>query len=199
MGKLIIVGTAMMVMMAMVMPADGDMVMVADDDRARMPPPRFERHAIAQALPPAGQPEPPGGLLAEPGSHKVQQSEGLFSLVVPMQMQRRGVEAKLVMQSTGAQSSSPDPKLVTLFADAHRWMEDLARGRVASVRELARQNDRDVGEVSRTLPLAFLAPDIVEAVLDGRQPINLTPRQLKRITGLPCRWHDQRRRLGVRP
>jgi site-specific DNA recombinase len=140
-----------------------------------------------------------GALLAEPGVHNVQHSEGLFSLVVPMQMQRRGVEAKLVMQTAGGRSSAPDPKLVTLFADAHRWMEDLARGRVASVRELAQQNNRDVGEVSRTLPLAFLATDIVEAVLDGRQPINLTPRQLKRITGLPCRWHDQRHRLGFRP
>jgi site-specific DNA recombinase len=74
-----------------------------------------------------------GGLLAEPGAHKVQQAEGLFSLVVPMQMQRHGVEAKLVMQSTGARSSSPDPKLVTLFADAHRWMDDLARGRAVGV------------------------------------------------------------------
>jgi site-specific DNA recombinase len=70
---------------------------------------------------------------------------------------------------------------------------------VASIRELARQNDRDVGEVSRTLPLAFLAPDIVEAVLDARQPINLSPRQLKRITGVPPVWDDQRRRLGFRP
>jgi site-specific DNA recombinase len=140
-----------------------------------------------------------GGLLAEPGAHKVQQSEGLFSLVVPMQMQRRGVEAKLVMQTAGGRSSPPDPKLVTLFADAHRWMDDLARGRAVGVRQLARQNGRDVAEVSRSLPLAFLAPDIVEAVLDGRQPINLTPRQLKRIPTLPRRWDDQRRRLGFRP
>lgn len=111
---------------------------------------------------------------------------------------QRGVEAKLVMRAAGDRSSPPDAKLVTPFADAHRWMDDLVRGRAVGVRELARQYGRDVGEISRTLPLAFLAPDIVEAILEGRQPIDLTPRQFKRITALPRHWDDQRRRLGFR-
>jgi len=63
------------------------------------------------------------------------------------------------------------------------------------VRDIARRANRDAGEVSRTLPLAFLAPDIVEAILEGRQPIELTPRQLIRGI-LPCGWDDQHRRLG---
>ena len=78
-----------------------------------------------------------------------------------------------------------DEKLVALLADAHRWIEDLMKGRASSVRDLARQNHCDVGEVSRTLPLAFLAPDLVEAILAGRQPVHLTPRQFKRIGTLP--------------
>jgi hypothetical protein len=55
----------------------------------------------------------------------------------------------------------------------------------------------DVADVSRTLPLAFLEPAIVEAVIDSRQPIGLTPRTLKRIGMLPCSWPEQRRRLGI--
>jgi len=43
----------------------------------------------------------------------------------------------------------------------------------------------------RTLPLAYLAPAIVEAVLKGRQLFGLAPRQLKRLGALPCRWLDQ--------
>jgi hypothetical protein len=86
-----------------------------------------------------------------------------------------------------------------LIADAHRWIDDLAAGRASSVRDLARRNGRDAGEVSRILPLAFLAPDIVEAILEGRQPIDLTLRKLKRIGILPCRWDDQRLRLGFPP
>jgi site-specific DNA recombinase len=57
---------------------------------------------------------------------------------------------------------------------------------------------KDASEVSRTLPLTFLAPDIVEAILEGRQPVGLTLHQLKRIPVLPVRWDDQHRRLGLR-
>jgi len=93
-------------------------------------------------------------------------------------------------------SSKPDTRLVAVVADAHRWVCDLAEGRAASVRDLARQNNRDAADVSRTLPLAFLAPAIVEAIMEGRQPVGLTPRALERIGMLPCSWDDQRRRLG---
>jgi hypothetical protein len=50
--------------------------------------------------------------------------------------------------------------------------------------------------VSRILPLAFLAPDIVEAILDGRQPPELTAARLKRMRDLPLDWQQQRRYLG---
>jgi site-specific DNA recombinase len=104
-----------------------------------------------------------------------------------------------VMLIAGDRPSPPDMKLVSVFSDAHHWIDDLAQGRAASVRDLSRRTNRDAGEVSRILPLAFLAPDIIEAILEGRQPKGLTPRQLKRIGTLPCRWDDQRRRFGFRP
>ena len=125
--------------------------------------------------------------------------EDLFSFAIPIQLRRRGVEAKLVMTAGGNRCPPADKKLVTLIAEAHRWIDDLAQGRAVSVRDLARLHHRDVGEVSRTLPLAFLTPDIVEAILGGRQPIDLTPRSLKRIGALPWRWDEQRRRLGFLP
>jgi len=50
--------------------------------------------------------------------------------------------------------------------------------------------------MSRFLPLAFLAPDIVEAILAGKHPIELTAEKLKRIGMLPFAWDDQRRLLG---
>jgi len=135
-------------------------------------------------------------LLAEPDLGAATGTKELFSLVVPVSLKRRGVEAKLVMRAAGGRRSSPDKKLITLFADAHRWIDDLAERRAISLRDLARRYHRDVGEVSRTLPLAFLAPEIIEAILDGRQPIDLTPRRLKRMGALPCLWDEQRRRLG---
>jgi site-specific DNA recombinase len=136
------------------------------------------------------------GLVPLVATQDTRAGEGRLNLVVPIHLKRRGVEAKLVLRGPSPASRAPDPKLVFLLAQAQRWLDDLASGRAHSLRKLARHHRQDVGEVSRTLPLAFLAPDIVEAVLDGRQPVDLTPRRLLRIGSLPLRWEDQRRRLG---
>ncbi len=51
-------------------------------------------------------------------------------------------------------------------------------------------------DVSRYLPLAFLAPDIVASIAKGRQPIELSVQRLKRLSPLPVHWDEQRRLLG---
>ena len=66
-----------------------------------------------------------------------------------------------------------------------------------SVGDLVERHGVDQGEVSRLVPLAFLAPDIVEAILEGRQPIELTAARLKRVTDPPVSWAGQRRYLGI--
>ena len=75
-------------------------------------------------------------------------------------------------------------------------MQQLQSGPAATVVEIAKAEALDDGEISRVLPLAFLAPDIVEAILDGRQPFNLTARDLKRLKPLPTSWVHQRQVLG---
>jgi hypothetical protein len=67
---------------------------------------------------------------------------------------------------------------------------------LVSVTDLAKLHGVDRCEAGRTLPLAFLAPDIVEAILDGRQPLELTATRLKRIGELPPNWSAQRALLG---
>ena len=68
-------------------------------------------------------------------------------------------------------------------------------GEARSVRALA----RDVGVTNRyvrkLLPLAFLAPDIIDAILDGRQPRNLSLETIA-YTSILRRWEDQRRQFG---
>jgi len=138
-------------------------------------------------------------LVYEPTGDPHAHSEELISLVIPTQLKRRGVEAKFLMKGTKGPPRSPDAKLVTTIAEANRWLDDLAQGRAVSLRDLARRNNRDVGEISRALPLAFLSPNVVAAILEGRQPADLTPRQLRRIGVLPPRWNQQRFRLGFEP
>ncbi len=106
---------------------------------------------------------------------------------------------KLVIRSSADDAKSPDLNLIGLIARAHRWLDDLATGKMLSVREIARRDTLDEGDVSGFLPLAFLAPDIVEAILAGKQPVELTAEKLKRFGSLPYAWEDQRRLLGFRP
>jgi site-specific DNA recombinase len=54
----------------------------------------------------------------------------------------------------------------------------------------------DPAEISRLLPLACLSPDIVEAILGGHQPANLTVERLKRLPDLPVEWSKQHQLLG---
>ena len=121
--------------------------------------------------------------------------EGLIDLTVPAALKRRGVEAKLIV-SARSEVAAPDESLIALLSKAHRWRGQLAAGEVSSARQIARDDGISPSEVSRTIRLAFLAPDIVKAVLDGRQPIELTPRRLMRIGELPLEWHRQRHLLG---
>ncbi len=90
----------------------------------------------------------------------------------------------------------PDGGLIGLISDTYQWFERIAKGEITTVRDITRQEGVDEGDVSRFLPLAFLAPDIVEAILTGRQPVELTPEKLKRLRNLPKSWEDQRRLLG---
>lgn len=122
-----------------------------------------------------------------------------YHLAVPFTLKRRGVEAKLILGNNETRSASISPILVEALTQAHTWLKQLTTGAVNSVVEIATNAGVDDGEVSRVLPLVFLAPDIVEAVLEGRQPATLTARYLKRLKPLPSSWPDQRRVLGFEP
>lgn len=123
-------------------------------------------------------------------------SEELIPLTVSIALKRRGVEKKLVIRTTQGEAAMPDQKLIALLAMAHHWFDELVAGNVASVRAIALRERIDPSDLGRTIQLVFLAPDIVESILAGRQPVELTPRRLKRIGTLPLEWGRQRRILG---
>lgn len=67
----------------------------------------------------------------------------------------------------------------------------LATGKVSSVREISKLDSVNENEITRTLPLAFLAPKIVEGILNGEQTEALTAYRLKRLSSLPLDWQEQ--------
>jgi hypothetical protein len=122
-------------------------------------------------------------------------SEDPIEFVTPITLKRRGVEAKLIVSTAQGEIATPDESSIAMLVRAHRWINQLAKGEIGSAREISRREKIDASEISRIIRLAFLAPDIVEAILAGRQPAELTPRHLMR-SELPLEWHRQRRLLG---
>ena len=118
-----------------------------------------------------------------------------LTIDIPITLKRRGVETRLVIEGKSGPAPSADPALINAVRLGAIWFDDMRTGRAASVGDLAKRHRVHQGDVSRILPLAFLAPDIVEAILDGRHPVELTAARLKRIR-LPLDWSEQRRVLG---
>lgn len=106
------------------------------------------------------------------------------TVTVPMTIRRRGGRKQIIgpdgtpvragEDSTGATITRGNPVLVKALARAFRWRRMLEEGRYASVRALAKAEGVDRAYVGRVLNLTLLAPDIVEAILDGRQPERMT-------------------------
>ena len=96
------------------------------------------------------------------------------TVVVPMAIRRRGGRKQIIgpdgvpVHAGGdAAETRADPALVKALARAFRWRRMLEDGRYGSIRELATQEGVDRAYVGRLLNLTLLAPEVVEAVLDG--------------------------------
>ena len=117
--------------------------------------------------------------------------------LIPMQMRRRGVEMKFIIDGNSKMSPKMEPALVKLVARAHRWFEDLVSGRAASMVEIGKREKIGKRHVSQIIRLAFLAPDIVEQIVNGVQPPELTAETLlQKSTRLPLDWETQHKSLG---
>ena len=96
-----------------------------------------------------------------------------LTIRIPICLQRRGGR-KLIVAPEGAVLPTPKPRrdetLIKALVRAHRWRRRIESGQAKSITDLAEQEGVTVAYICRVLPLTCLAPDIVEAILDGRQP-----------------------------
>ena len=115
---------------------------------------------------------------------------------VPLTLRKRGGRKQVVMPD-GAGWGQPRPRIdntmVKAIARAHRWKRLMESGRFASVTELAEAEKINQSYLCRVLRLTLLAPDIVEAILDGRQPAGLQMDALLRP--FPSEWMAQRQHI----
>jgi hypothetical protein len=106
---------------------------------------------------------------------------------------RRTVVTPVVDGLPAHSATRADPALLKALARAFRYQRLLDEGRYASISEMAAAEKLDRGYIGRLLQLTLLAPDIVEAILDGRQPEGLGLPAL--LEPLSVAWTEQRARL----
>jgi hypothetical protein len=130
-----------------------------------------------------------------------------LTVVVPMTIRRRGGRKQITGpdgapvqaggDASGIAETRGDPALVKALARAFRWRRMLEEGRYCSIRELAAAEGVDRAYVGRVLNLTLLAPDLIEAVLDGRAPDVTIATSLPTVP-VPA-WESQRQQAAGQP
>lgn len=115
--------------------------------------------------------------------------KGEVTIKAKHQIKQRGIEKKIILN--GDNKAAKDEKMIALIARSYQWLQELKNGEVSSISEIAKKDGVDIGDVSRFFQLAFLAPEIVVSILDGKQSTELTTEKLKRMYQLPHLWEKQ--------
>jgi hypothetical protein len=112
-----------------------------------------------------------------------------LTVVIALRVKPRSGRKAMVTPGVLALERRQDITLIKAVARAFRWRRMLETGRFATIKELAAAEKINSSYVSRVLRLTLLAPDIVEAILDGRQPEGMTLPAL--MEPFPVEWKRQ--------
>ncbi len=121
----------------------------------------------------------------------------LICLKLELHLRRSGGMVHLVVppnESTAPAARHPKAALIKAVARAHGWYEKVLQGKAVDMRSLARQAGLTERYIGKVFACAFLAPDIIESILDGRQPSHLTFDRL--CHDVPLSWAEQRSQFG---
>ena len=138
------------------------------------------------------------GLASELELEAVSANAELRRVIVPAVRVRRGHQLRLVIPGKESAQAAPprrDDKLVALVAEAHQARQLVMQRPGKSIAALATEQGKCRTRLGKLVRLSCLAPDIVTAIVEGRQPEALTANRLSRIE-LPLAWPEQREALG---
>jgi DNA invertase Pin-like site-specific DNA recombinase len=118
-------------------------------------------------------------------------------LSVPVRLRRCGHEIKMLIEGSDRfATAKPDGRLINLLIRARRFNAALVASGGVPFAALVKRESVSSSYFTRLVRLSYLAPDITQAILDGRQPRDLTADKLLAHSRLPLTWHEQRRVLG---
>jgi site-specific DNA recombinase len=122
-------------------------------------------------------------------------AEGQTEVAVDVDLTRTRGVLRFKVAGAEDESTRDAPALIGAVVKSRGWLDRILRGEVSSQRDLAAQEGYDERYVSRLLPLAFLSPEITEAVLEGKQPEDWS---LDTLLGkVPLDWAEQRHLLST--
>jgi site-specific DNA recombinase len=123
--------------------------------------------------------------------------EETLILSVPARLRRAGMEIRMLIDGTDPFAvAKPNARLIKLLVRAHRFNTILVQSDGVAFAAAVMREGVSRSYFTRVVRLSYLAPDITQAILDGRQPRDLTAQKLLAHSRLPLGWHDQRTALG---
>jgi hypothetical protein len=117
-------------------------------------------------------------------------SDEIQEISITASLAKKGSELKLVVEGNDREPRQPDPVLLRLVSHARLAQQTLLTGEPDPL--VSHYSKRHLWQLLR---LSWLAPDIIAAITEGRQPATLTGRRLLRAADLPFDWEQQRRFL----
>lgn len=120
---------------------------------------------------------------------RIRSTTDTITVRVPFRIVKRSGRKKMVLPSLMTDLHNLDPTVVKAMARAFRWKRMLESGEFACIAELAARERIAPSYITRVLRLTLLAPDIVEAILDGRKDPNIALARL--LEPLPLAWETQ--------
>lgn len=120
---------------------------------------------------------------------------------IPMQFSRRssrkmivGPDGKTIDEMVDPEADNMDYTFISALGKAFSWQRMLDEGKYETPKELAQKEQVEVTHMYRVMRLTLLAPDIIEAILNGTQPRTLTLQNV--VRGFPISWKEQRQVFG---
>ncbi len=121
--------------------------------------------------------------------YKTPAASGALQLILPFTERRRGVEMKLIIEG----DATIDERLLRNIANANHWYKRIKQG--ATFDQISNETGTSKRRIQQMIHLAFLAPDIVRQITQGKQPMGLTSDWLL-LHSMPADWDAQRKRIA---
>ena len=122
----------------------------------------------------------------------------ILTVRIPMAFRRQSGRKRIVVPNNTegwtSPPAKPDDAIVRALARAHRWRRQLNEGKYTTLGEISKAEKINASYLSRVMRLSLLAPDVIEAILDGRLREEIQLGDL--LEPLPMGWEEQREMLA---